>query len=456
MSIVSQGPGWWQGQDGKWYPPEPGSAAPPPSSPVSSAAATPAPGAGLPQATPDRVVSGSPGAPPAFCANCGAAGEPGFQFCSSCGAAVTPQAPVQPLTSPAAGSVPTTILGEAQIGGDPSAPAKKPSSNKKVFAGVVIVVLLALIGGGLYLLLGRSSTSSGPQAVADALVADLNDAKFTQACSLTIPSQRSICESATSTYYQELQTYQATGKFSVGTVTVHGDQATVRGTVKACNPGICSTTDLRWSIPMVKQGGKWYVLGVGRMLIGDAGANGFPGNSGSSGNSGNSGALGNSGAIRSSSPRSVGKAVVTDLNDGSDSQVCSLVLPSQQSACRRDVRSAASRFRQELSNNRETAKYSVSTVTVHGNQATAVLDEWVCGNGCTNPSNHISMIKQDGRWYVSGVKSLYGVAGLNKAAGSTGSTGTSGSSSNSGNTGSLGNSGSSGSTGSTGSTGNTP
>src|SRR5437773_10456955 len=39
MSAVSQGPGWWQASDGKWYPPEsrPGAVAPPPPQPTAPA-----------------------------------------------------------------------------------------------------------------------------------------------------------------------------------------------------------------------------------------------------------------------------------------------------------------------------------------------------------------------------------------------------------------------------------
>lgn len=43
MSEVSQGPGWWQASDGRWYPPEQHPAAPPPAAPPPTA--PPPPGA---------------------------------------------------------------------------------------------------------------------------------------------------------------------------------------------------------------------------------------------------------------------------------------------------------------------------------------------------------------------------------------------------------------------------
>ncbi len=54
MSDTSQGPGWWQASDGKWYPPEQGAAAPPPGPPTG-----PPPGAAA--AAPG--FAGTPGAP---------------------------------------------------------------------------------------------------------------------------------------------------------------------------------------------------------------------------------------------------------------------------------------------------------------------------------------------------------------------------------------------------------
>ena len=92
MSNVAQGPGWWQGTDGKWYSPE----------------VQPAPA--------PTAVTGGPtgGGQSAFCSRCGAAGEAGFQFCGSCGA---PMAAPAPAPNPNLDSVQrqlTSIQGQLQ------------------------------------------------------------------------------------------------------------------------------------------------------------------------------------------------------------------------------------------------------------------------------------------------------------------------------------------------------
>ena len=58
MSDTSQGPGWWQASDGKWYPPEqaPGAAPVPP--------AGPQPGYGAPPAYGAPAAAGAPGTSP--------------------------------------------------------------------------------------------------------------------------------------------------------------------------------------------------------------------------------------------------------------------------------------------------------------------------------------------------------------------------------------------------------
>jgi hypothetical protein len=46
VSDTSQGPGWWQASDGKWYPPQPPSPPPPPAPPPPPSYALPPPPAG--------------------------------------------------------------------------------------------------------------------------------------------------------------------------------------------------------------------------------------------------------------------------------------------------------------------------------------------------------------------------------------------------------------------------
>ncbi|HEX2575688.1 MAG TPA: RDD family protein [Aquihabitans sp.] len=68
MSDVSQGPGWWQASDGKWYPPEQAPAAAAPTAPPTA----PPPGYGPPAGAP---AYGPPGTAPAYGAP---AGSPGY------------------------------------------------------------------------------------------------------------------------------------------------------------------------------------------------------------------------------------------------------------------------------------------------------------------------------------------------------------------------------------------
>ncbi|WP_426573015.1 RDD family protein [Aquihabitans sp. McL0605] len=67
MSDTSQGPGWWQASDGKWYPPE------------QAPGAAPNPAAGMPPAGPPPGYGAPPayGAAPAYGAPGGLAGVPG-------------------------------------------------------------------------------------------------------------------------------------------------------------------------------------------------------------------------------------------------------------------------------------------------------------------------------------------------------------------------------------------
>jgi hypothetical protein len=124
MSDQSQGPGWWQASDGKWYPPEQAPAAPPP---ATQQMATPPGGPGAPP----------PGAPPG----------------------VMPGGPAPYVTPPAGG------------GG---------SNTGKI---VAIVVVLALIAGGVAFALTRSSGGGGgsTKAFCDTAKKLQNDASLNKA-----------------------------------------------------------------------------------------------------------------------------------------------------------------------------------------------------------------------------------------------------------------------------------
>ncbi|MCU1497148.1 MAG: Postacrosomal sheath domain-binding protein [Acidimicrobiales bacterium] len=68
MSDVSQGPGWWQASDGKWYPPESATPTAPPFAAPTAPPAGPPPGFGAP-------VGAPLGGPPAYGAPAGAPGQ---------------------------------------------------------------------------------------------------------------------------------------------------------------------------------------------------------------------------------------------------------------------------------------------------------------------------------------------------------------------------------------------
>lgn len=81
MSDVSQGPGWWQASDGKWYPPEqtPGAQPSSPAEATPSSAAVPAPGAPGGFAAPGAAGGGSPGGTPSTTVSIGDAFNWGFK-----------------------------------------------------------------------------------------------------------------------------------------------------------------------------------------------------------------------------------------------------------------------------------------------------------------------------------------------------------------------------------------
>ena len=82
MSDTSQGNGWWQASDGKWYPGQQTAALP---QHCTNCAAPVAPGAAA-----CMSCGFSPVAQGNYCAGCGTATAPGQVVCTSCGRAVTP------------------------------------------------------------------------------------------------------------------------------------------------------------------------------------------------------------------------------------------------------------------------------------------------------------------------------------------------------------------------------
>lgn len=136
MSDMSQGPGWWQATDGKWYPPE-----------------------SLPQAQPEpAVVPPVADAPPA----------PGWWKASDGNwyppAEPTPLTPTPaPAGTPPPGAAPPGTPGTVPPGPAPAAASPK-KSGKGLLIGVGIFVVLILVIGGAFVVTrggGNGSTGTG-------------------------------------------------------------------------------------------------------------------------------------------------------------------------------------------------------------------------------------------------------------------------------------------------------
>ena len=165
----------------------------------------------------------------------------------------------------------------------PSNSATKRFIQKPAVLIAAAVIILCVAGGLLYVELTGSSSSSA-QSVASTEVADLQQGNFSQICVLALPAQQVTCQSAMSQLSVQQVTYT---NLALGTVSVNGDHALVAVTGSVCvGSGQCiSNSDPNvaisdgqtfeqayaqavsaspsnaWSMPLVKQSGKWYVTG---------------------------------------------------------------------------------------------------------------------------------------------------------------------------------------------------
>lgn len=135
--MSSQGPGWWQASDGRWYPPEqhpdhvPAPPAPDaPSAPEAPTSATP-PGAWAP---PEPEQARTSPAPPGWAPTAPPIGAP-MPGPGSPGSVPPGAAP--PGSPPAWGTAPPP---------GPGAPAPAPSSKKPLIIVLVLVAVLAVVG----------------------------------------------------------------------------------------------------------------------------------------------------------------------------------------------------------------------------------------------------------------------------------------------------------------------
>jgi len=176
MSDASQGPGWWQASDGRWYPPEAlaaaqaaaQEAATAPQSPAAapqSAAAEEAPAPGWWRASDGNwyppTGAQAPGESPTIAAGAAAAGAPATDPLAPTAAGTGAPAPAGPTVPPAIGGPPPGAAG-------PAGPESSGGSPKGLLVvGAIFVVLVLLVGVGFFVTRKSDTTaSSGDTKVA--------------------------------------------------------------------------------------------------------------------------------------------------------------------------------------------------------------------------------------------------------------------------------------------------
>jgi hypothetical protein len=98
----------------------------------------------------------------------------------------------------------------------------------------------------------------------------------------------------------------------------------------------------------------------------------------------------------SNGARSVAAALVADFESGKFSIICSLALPSVQSACNSEVKGELEGAHPSFPDVR------LSSVSVNGDQATYTMScsgAGYCGN-FTGPNVSQAIVKQNGKWYL--------------------------------------------------------
>ncbi len=282
---------------------------------------TPVPEHGLAPTTTDEPEKSR------FCQNCGSKAPDRGTFCSKCGASIlklssesSMRDEVSQRESATAG-VPTTtalvrtstpnesreILGPGPATptppppppGDPqtgppvgAASTKTPLTKNPIVWGVAaVVVVLAAVGLVFGLGGGGSSGSDTPNGVMSAAAADLASSNWSGLCSLSPPSNQSVCRSELSELSGENLTINGVS-YSITSSGAESATATLK--FNACKSGTCAPATE--SGQLVKQNGKWYLSGnFGNTGNSDSGVGGNSGKSGSSSDKGSSGNSDNSG-----------------------------------------------------------------------------------------------------------------------------------------------------------------
>jgi hypothetical protein len=185
--------------------------------------------------------------------------------------------PKQPVwADPGGGQWPTVPAGV-------SSATRRSSFTKPVVLAVAAVAILAVVGVTLSIALGGSSSTS-PQSVAATAATDLRSGNYAQLCTLAPPAQGQRCRND----MNQISTHDIAYKpVSLGKVTVSGDRALFVLTGSVCegsgqclsNNDASAATDKGktfnqvyaaaigpsssspFILPMVEQGGSWYVTG---------------------------------------------------------------------------------------------------------------------------------------------------------------------------------------------------
>jgi hypothetical protein len=255
MSDASQGPGWWQASDAKWYAPE---QHPDAITIATAAAAEAAAAAAEAEAEPDALPN-SPWVAPD--------GDDAGQWGGS------PQDVQRSAWSDSGTGDWSTMQPAAAATGQ----AKASLVRKPAFLVVAAIVILAVIGGVIAVSMGGSSSSA--RSLASTVVGDLQKGDFAQVCTLALQAQSANCTSQLGS----LSTHKVSYKIALGTVTVNGDRAVFVLTGTVCEgKTFCDSnhdgnlaTDKgqsfdqaytsavgpssEWVVPELEQNGKWYI-----------------------------------------------------------------------------------------------------------------------------------------------------------------------------------------------------
>ncbi|HEV8065458.1 MAG TPA: hypothetical protein VGP46_11525 [Acidimicrobiales bacterium] len=279
VSDVSQGPGWWQASDLKWYPPD--------THPDYQAPAEVAP--------PDHDEEEPPGyeayqaAQPAPAWNpahdeFGLAGGPAAQPVTVASSLAPPVAPPPEWLTPQPS---TAGAGPDQWAAQPSTPYTSQPAAKGRNLTAVLSVFGIIVVAGVAVLLFITLTRSSPNAnsVARSVVGDLNAGKFSNVCSQAAPGTESAkCTADLSQISGEHITFRLT----LGSTTTSGSKAIAVVDGSECVLGQCNSnnkdfyqlenggtfaqlyaaavagsgSNSAFLIPLVEIGGKWYVTGL--------------------------------------------------------------------------------------------------------------------------------------------------------------------------------------------------